>query len=64
MDQDKLKERVTEIYALIDVIAREGHFLYDSRMHELIDELTSLRSICEHDFKNNVCTFCGEERAP
>lgn len=63
MDQNKIKERVIEIYALIDQIAKEGHFLFDSRMPELVDELDSLKAICAHKFENNICIFCRKERA-
>ena len=57
--QDKINFNNKKIKESLD----PSVFILQEEVAELLDENEKLRKICPHEFENNKCIYCGQEKS-
>ena len=60
MTRDEIRNKVLFNEAKIKELLDPSVFILQPEVQVLMEDNEYLRSICEHDFVNGVCTICGK----
>lgn len=60
MTKEQIKERILFNTKQIEEKLDPSVFILQPEVQVLIEENEYLRTICEHEFKNGICTICGK----
>jgi hypothetical protein len=62
MTRDEIRNKVLFNEAKIKELLDPSVFILQPEVQVLMEDNEYLRSICEHDFVNGVCTICGKTK--
>lgn len=59
MDKYELQSRARVLREAIE--SSQNIFVFDPNIEDYIKELNELEEICEHEFLNGTCIWCGKK---
>ena len=60
MDKKELRDKILYNNKKIEELLDPSVFILQPEVQQLMEDNEYLRSICQHEFENGVCTICGK----
>ena len=60
MDKKELRDKILYNNKKIEELLDPSVFILQPEVQQLMEDNEYLRSICQHEFENGVCTMCGK----
>lgn len=62
MEQQEIKKRILQLEVKLENLINPTQFTLNKEVDLILTEIENLRNICNHNFVNNKCEFCGREK--
>lgn len=62
MNSLEIKKQIDENYALMEKNFKPSYFVLNTKTVELMEEISRLQGLCEHNFVDGKCEFCYKEK--
>ena len=62
MTQEQIRERIAEYNKELEETIRPNQFTLNKYTEFIMNQITILQNLCEHEYENDVCIYCGKHR--